>query len=100
MRSSPRCRPPRSPRRSSSTGREMRRRLALLGATGSIAESTLDIVARHRDRFDVASVAANHSVDKLLDVCRRFRPEFAAMLDPAAAHTLAAAVAAEDLPTR
>ena len=76
------------------------RRLALLGATGSIAESTLDVMARHPDRFAVATVAANHSADKLLDVCRRFRPAFAAMLDPVAARSLAAAVEAEGLPTR
>ncbi|HEY5862659.1 MAG TPA: 1-deoxy-D-xylulose-5-phosphate reductoisomerase [Casimicrobiaceae bacterium] len=76
------------------------RRLALLGATGSIAESTLDVVARHPDRFAVAAVAANHSADKMLDVCRRFRPAFAAMLDPVAARSLAAAVEAEGLPTR
>jgi len=76
------------------------RRVSLLGASGSIAESALDVIARHPDRFAVSAVAANRSVDKLLDVCRRFRPAFAALLDPAAARALAAAVAAEGLPTR
>jgi 1-deoxy-D-xylulose-5-phosphate reductoisomerase len=76
------------------------RRLALLGATGSIAESTLDIVTRHPDRFSIAAVAAHRSADKLLDVCRRFRPAFAALLDADAAGVLAAALAAEGLPTR
>ncbi len=76
------------------------RRIALLGATGSIAESALDIVARHPERFAVVAVAARHSADKLLDVCRRFRPAFAALLDPVAARKLAAAMAAEGLPTR
>jgi 1-deoxy-D-xylulose-5-phosphate reductoisomerase len=77
-----------------------RRRIALLGATGSIATSALDVVARHPERFEVTAVAANRNADKLLDVCRRFRPAFAAMLDGAAARALAAAVAAEGLPTR
>ncbi|MEO5766610.1 MAG: 1-deoxy-D-xylulose-5-phosphate reductoisomerase [Casimicrobiaceae bacterium] len=77
-----------------------RRRIALLGATGSIAQSTFDVIARHPDRFTLAAVAAHRSTDKLLETCRRFRPEFAAMLDPAAARTLAAAVKAEGLPTR
>jgi 1-deoxy-D-xylulose-5-phosphate reductoisomerase len=76
------------------------RRLVLLGATGSIAASALDVVARHPDRFAVAAVTANHNVGKLLDVCRRFRPAFAAMLDPVAARALAVAIDAEGLPTR
>jgi len=76
------------------------RRLALLGATGSIADSTLDVVARHPGRFTVAAVAAHRNAAKLLDVCRRFRPAFAALLDADAARALAAALAAEGLPTR
>jgi len=76
------------------------RRLALLGATGSIADSALDVVARHPDRFAIATVAAQRNVAKLLDVCRRFRPAFAALLDADAARALAAALAAEGLPTR
>ena len=51
-----------------------RRAITLLGATGSIGESTLDVIARHPDRFSVAALAAHRNDAKLLDLCRRFRP--------------------------
>jgi 1-deoxy-D-xylulose-5-phosphate reductoisomerase len=57
------------------------RRIALLGATGSIGGSTLDVVARHPDRFQIDSLSANRDVDKLLELCRRFRPRVAVIAD-------------------
>jgi 1-deoxy-D-xylulose-5-phosphate reductoisomerase len=78
----------------------MRRTLTLLGATGSIGDSTLDVVARHPDRFTVAALAAHRNDAKLLALCRRFRPRVAAMHDVGAASTLARALAAESIPTR
>jgi 1-deoxy-D-xylulose-5-phosphate reductoisomerase len=78
----------------------MRRTLTLLGATGSIGDSTLDVVARHPERFAVAALAANRNDAKLLALCRRFRPRFAALADVSAAHALARALAAEAIPTR
>ena len=59
------------------------RRLALLGATGSIGGSTLDVVARHPDRFEVDALSAHHDVSKLVALCRRFRPRVAVVSDPA-----------------
>ena len=76
------------------------RTLAILGATGSIGESTLDVAARHPDRFVVAGLAAHRQWQKLADLCRRFRPQIAAMLDPDAAQALQRALAADGLPTR
>src|SRR5437899_4772247 len=76
------------------------RRLALLGATGSIGESTLDVAARHPDRFTVAALAAHRNWEKLATLCRRFRPELAAMLDEDAARALERALAGSGLPTR
>jgi 1-deoxy-D-xylulose-5-phosphate reductoisomerase len=73
----------------------MRRTLALLGATGSIGDSTLDVVARHPGRFSVAALAANRNHSKLLALCRRFRPRIAALAD-----ALARALAAESIATR
>ncbi|HET8876349.1 MAG TPA: 1-deoxy-D-xylulose-5-phosphate reductoisomerase, partial [Casimicrobiaceae bacterium] len=64
----------------------MHRTLALLGATGSIGDSTLDVVARHPERFSVAALAANRNHAKLLGLCRRFRPRVAALADGDAAH--------------
>jgi 1-deoxy-D-xylulose-5-phosphate reductoisomerase len=81
-------------------GAAMMRRLTLLGATGSIGDSTLDVVARHPDRYEVVALAANANWEKLAAQCRRFRPAFAAMLDPAAAHALARALASEGMATR
>ncbi|HOX71320.1 MAG: 1-deoxy-D-xylulose-5-phosphate reductoisomerase [Dokdonella sp.] len=58
-------------------------RIALLGATGSIGASTLDVVARHPDRFRVTALTAHHKVNELADLCQRFRPEIAVIADPA-----------------
>ncbi|MDP5057137.1 MAG: 1-deoxy-D-xylulose-5-phosphate reductoisomerase [Marinomonas hwangdonensis] len=48
--------------------------ICLLGATGSIGQSTLDIIALHSDKFRLISASANHSVDKMAQICRRFKP--------------------------
>ena len=76
------------------------RTLTLLGATGSIGDSALDVVARHPDRFTVAALAAHRNGAKLLALCRRFRPRVAALHDADAASVLARALAAESIPTR
>src|SRR6185312_4202898 len=81
------------------SGRVMRT-LTLLGATGSIGDSALDVVARHPDRFTVAALAAHRNGAKLLALCRRFRPRVAALHDVDAASVLARALAAESIPTR
>jgi len=76
------------------------RRLSLLGATGSIGDSTLDVVARHPDRFEVAALAAHGQWQKLARLCRRFRPPVAALLDRDAARALERELAGSGLPTR
>jgi 1-deoxy-D-xylulose-5-phosphate reductoisomerase len=55
----------------------MRRKLAVLGATGSIGVSTLDVVARHPDRYEVVALTGNTRVDVLFDQCLQHRPRFA-----------------------
>ncbi len=59
------------------------KRVAVLGATGSIGASTLDVIARHPDRFRASVLSANQNVDELLALCRRFRPDAAVIADPA-----------------
>ncbi|CAB3655162.1 1-deoxy-D-xylulose-5-phosphate reductoisomerase [Trinickia soli] len=59
----------------------MNKRLTLLGSTGSIGESTLDVVARHPDRFAVHALTAHRNGDKLVAQCLRFRPEVAVVGD-------------------
>ena len=72
------------------------RRIAVLGATGSIGESTLDVIARHPDRYQAAVLSANKSVEDMATLCRGHRPQYAVMGDEAAADALKAAL--EDLP--
>ena len=70
------------------------RRIAILGSTGSIGVSTLDVIARHPRRYAVAALAANAQWEKLLQQCLRFRPRVAALLDQAAAASLHTALRA------
>ena len=58
---------------------EQRKNLVILGSTGSVGTSTLDVVARHPDRFSLYALTASTHVDLLLDQCVRFAPEFAVM---------------------
>ena len=53
--------------------------LALLGATGSIGASTLDVVARHPERYRVFALTANGSAEPLLELCRKHRPAYAVL---------------------
>jgi 1-deoxy-D-xylulose-5-phosphate reductoisomerase len=64
------------------------KRIVLLGATGSIGDSTLDVVARHPERFEVVALAAHSNAAKLRELCRRFRPRYAALGDADAAREL------------
>jgi len=72
----------------------------VLGATGSIGDSALDVIARHPDRFVVAALTAHRQWEALAELCRRHRPEVAALSDPDAAQALARALAGQGLPTR
>ena len=58
--------------------------IALLGSTGSIGRSTLEVVGRHRDLFQVVALAANRRVDELARQVERFRPAAAVVADTAA----------------
>ena len=53
--------------------------LAILGATGSIGASTLDVAARHPERYRVFALAANASAEPLAELCRRHRPRYAVL---------------------
>ena len=68
----------------------MKKRLTLLGSTGSIGESTLDVVARHPDRFSVYALTAHRNGDKLVAQCLRFQPEVAVVGDAETAARVAA----------
>jgi 1-deoxy-D-xylulose-5-phosphate reductoisomerase len=55
--------------------------ITILGATGSIGASTLDVIGRHPDRFRVVALAAHRRADELAELCRRFRPDYACLVD-------------------
>ena len=59
------------------------RTVTLLGATGSVGRSTLDLIGSAPEgSFDVVALTANSNVDELVAVARRFRPRFCAIADP------------------
>lgn len=62
--------------------------VVILGSTGSIGVSTLDVLARHPERYRVHALAARRSVDDLYQQCLRFKPRYALLADPAAARLL------------
>ena len=55
--------------------------LTILGSTGSIGESTLDVVSRHPEKFRVFALTGHKQVDKLAAQCKQFRPEYAVVGD-------------------
>ncbi|MDD9892179.1 MAG: 1-deoxy-D-xylulose-5-phosphate reductoisomerase [Gammaproteobacteria bacterium] len=74
-----------------------RRALAVLGATGSIGRSTLDVVARNPERFDVVALAANRDVDGLYKQILQFKPRYAVMADSASAAALEGQLKSADI---
>ncbi|MDO8350817.1 MAG: 1-deoxy-D-xylulose-5-phosphate reductoisomerase [Gallionella sp.] len=62
--------------------------LTVLGSTGSIGSSTLDVVARHPDKFRIVALTANRQVDLLFRQCVQFKPAYAVLLDEATAAQL------------
>lgn len=59
--------------------------ITVLGSTGSIGTSTLDVVARHPDKFRIVALTANSQVDLLFRQCQQFKPRYAVLLDETAA---------------
>jgi len=49
-------------------------RVCILGATGSVGMATLDVIARHAERFEVVGLTAQNRLEELFDLCLRFRP--------------------------
>ena len=63
-------------------------RITLLGATGSIGNSTLDLVSKHPERYSIYALTANTNVDQMAILCRLYRPQFAVMADADSAKKL------------
>ncbi|RZL89354.1 MAG: 1-deoxy-D-xylulose-5-phosphate reductoisomerase [Variovorax sp.] len=78
----------------------LKQRITVLGSTGSVGVSTLDVVARHPERFEVFALSAATKVDELLAQCARFSPKFAVMASEPHARLLAEKLEQSGLPTR
>ncbi|MBU6377845.1 MAG: 1-deoxy-D-xylulose-5-phosphate reductoisomerase [Gammaproteobacteria bacterium] len=74
--------------------------VAVLGSTGTIGDNTLDVIARHPDRFRVVALGARRDHRKLLAQCLQFRPDCAALVEPAAAAALERDLRAAGLATQ
>lgn len=64
--------------------------VTILGSTGTIGVQTLDVISRHSQAYKVFALAANSSVDKLLEQCLAFKPKYAVLLNANAAKALEA----------
>lgn len=62
--------------------------VCVLGATGSIGDSTLDVIERHSDEYQVIALTANAQVRKMVQLCQKFKPSFAVMASVSAAEEL------------
>jgi len=62
--------------------------ITILGATGSIGVNTLDVLARHPDKYRVVALTANTGVDRLYEQCVEHQPEYAVMADDMATERL------------
>ncbi|MGE5451027.1 MAG: 1-deoxy-D-xylulose-5-phosphate reductoisomerase [Acidobacteriota bacterium] len=74
-------------------------RVSILGAAGSIGSNTLDVLSRHRGRYEVFALTGSTRVAELSDLCRQWHPRFAVMPDPVLAAQLRERVAALGLAT-
>jgi 1-deoxy-D-xylulose-5-phosphate reductoisomerase len=74
--------------------------VAILGSTGSIGVSTLDVLARHPQDYRVVALAACRNVERMVEQCERFRPDVATLTDARAAEELASRLGSLGLRTQ
>lgn len=75
-------------------------RVAILGATGSIGASTLDVIERHPQKYRASVLSAHRNVDALVSLCRKFRPDLALISDPSLEAELVRKLRAADIDSR
>ncbi|NBT00977.1 MAG: 1-deoxy-D-xylulose-5-phosphate reductoisomerase [Betaproteobacteria bacterium] len=69
---------------------------ALLGGTGSIGDSTLDVIAQHPERFRLRSISGYRNIAKLIEICKRFRPDRVVVANEQSAKLIRDALAGAD----
>ena len=62
--------------------------VTILGATGSIGASSLDVISRHPDQYSIFALTANTNVEKMLAICQQYKPRYVAMSDVESARQL------------
>jgi len=77
----------------------MAENICILGSTGSIGCSTLQVIENNRDRFSVTVLTANKNYQKLFEQCQKFEPELAVMACPEAAEKLSGLLSSKNLQT-
>lgn len=77
---------------------DQKRKIAVLGSTGSIGSQTLDVISQHPDRFEAYVLAANNQIEKLIEQARAFLPEIAVIANKEKYNRLKEALA--DLPIK
>ncbi|AGU50042.1 1-deoxy-D-xylulose 5-phosphate reductoisomerase Dxr [Variovorax paradoxus B4] len=77
-----------------------KQRITVLGSTGSVGVSTLDVISRHPDRFEVFALSASTKVDEMLAQCARFSPRYAVMASAPHAALLAEKIEQNNLGTK
>ena len=78
----------------------MKQRIAVLGSTGSVGANTLDVIARHPERFEVFALSAASQVDLMVKQCAQFRPRIAVMAGEEAGLELARRIESSGLDTK
>jgi len=76
------------------------RNIVVLGSTGSVGVNTLDVVARHPERFHIVALTANLQADRLFEQCVRFKPEYAVLNNADGAELLTRRLRETKLETR
>jgi 1-deoxy-D-xylulose-5-phosphate reductoisomerase len=77
-----------------------KQRITILGSTGSVGVSTLDVIARHPERFEVFALSAATQVELMLAQCAKFKPRYAVMVNEPQARLLAEKIKANNLPVQ
>jgi len=73
--------------------------LTLLGATGSIGISTLDVVSRHQDKYEIVALTANRNIDLLVEQCKTWQPKYAVIADHDLAESLGTTLTSRGIDT-
>jgi len=73
--------------------------ITILGSTGSIGVSTLDVLSRHPDKYRVVALTANKNAQRLFEQCQKFKPDYAVIIDDQAAKLFSELLSNSDLKT-